>query len=239
MLRCEFQGSTAICDIDVGKVNALGRLDIDDWENIISRVDAAFPQIRLLVIRSNKTSPGGYPIFCAGANQKERSEWSRADILAHVERQRMAIHRLRQTAVCSVAWVDGLALGLGTEICLACDFVCASPRAQFGFPERDWGIIPGAGGSAWAHGWAEHPDAAQEYIQKGLRFDRDAAFWLGIVDVRCECDEFDTEFAYIRSEIEYLSPEEQANRKKSYHEKIDYRKWFSWEQSAYAEQLKL
>ena len=36
-----------------------------------------------------------------------------------------------------------------------------------------------------------------------------------------------------------LSPEEQANRKKSYHGKIDYRKWFSWEQSAYAEQLKL
>ncbi|TAH37204.1 MAG: 3-hydroxyacyl-CoA dehydrogenase/enoyl-CoA hydratase family protein [Planctomycetota bacterium] len=46
-----------------------------------------------------------------------------------------------------VARVQGLALGGGAELALACDWIAASPKAAFGFPETGIGIYPGLGGT--------------------------------------------------------------------------------------------
>ena len=45
-----------------------------------------------------------------------------------------------------VAVVNGMALGGGCEICLACDLRIAADSAIFGQPEINLGIIPGWGG---------------------------------------------------------------------------------------------
>lgn len=45
-----------------------------------------------------------------------------------------------------IAAVNGLALGGGFEICLNCDIVVASPKAEFGLPESLRGLYAGAGG---------------------------------------------------------------------------------------------
>ena len=46
-----------------------------------------------------------------------------------------------------IAALNGLALGGGLELALACDLRIASENAKFAFPEVGLGIIPGGGGT--------------------------------------------------------------------------------------------
>ena len=57
--------------------------------------------------------------------------------------------RLEAAAKPWVAAVNGLALGGGLELALACRMriVTADPRLQLGVPEVRWGLLPGAGGT--------------------------------------------------------------------------------------------
>ncbi len=225
--------------MDIGPVNAFAKADIVELNDLFTSCEQAFSSDnRLLVIKSCKISPSGYPVFCAGANQKERVGWGFEQILEHVAFQRSVIHKMRTLPQFVICCVDGLALGLGTELCLAADVVIASQNAEFGFPEKNWGIVPGAGGYAWAHGWAQHPDVAQKYIEDGMRFDSEHAQWLGIVDILCNSENFDIQLDDLLEKIQKMSLQEQILTKKNRHEKIDYSFWFGQEQNAYAEALK-
>ena len=57
------------------------------------------------------------------------------------------LHALSNGAEACVARVQGLALGGGAELAIACDWIVASPKASFGFPETGIGIVPGLGGT--------------------------------------------------------------------------------------------
>src|SRR5512143_2587313 len=88
---------------------------------------------------------GGLKYFAAGADVREMAPLGPEQILNH-ERQRhwRAIAAFPKPLL---AAVNGYALGGGCELALCADIVCAGTNAQFGQPEINLGMIPGAGGT--------------------------------------------------------------------------------------------
>ena len=88
----------------------------------------------------------GAKAFCAGADISEFP-----NLHPHTQLARHArvhpILLMRQIPKPVIAMVNGLALGGGCEIVLACDIAIASEKAQFGQPEIRVGVIAGAGGT--------------------------------------------------------------------------------------------
>ncbi|MFB7860096.1 3-hydroxyacyl-CoA dehydrogenase NAD-binding domain-containing protein [Rhodococcus qingshengii] len=82
--------------------------------------------------------------FYAGSDLKEFDKPLAEPQLPHV------IAALDALEVPVVAAIRGLALGGGLELALGCDIRLATPDAQFGFPEVEFGIVPGAGGTVRA-----------------------------------------------------------------------------------------
>jgi len=87
---------------------------------------------------------GGLKYFAAGADLREMAELGPIEVLTH-ERQRhwSAIAAFPKPLI---AAVNGYALGGGCELALCADIIVAGTNAQFGQPEINLGIIPGAGG---------------------------------------------------------------------------------------------
>lgn len=88
---------------------------------------------------------GGERAFAAGADIKEMAEESAVSMLL---RDNLATwDKIRQIKKPIIAAVSGFALGGGCELAMMCDIIIASETAQFGQPEINIGVIPGAGGT--------------------------------------------------------------------------------------------
>lgn len=89
----------------------------------------------------------GEKAFCAGADLKERAGMDRTQVRKTVSLIREMMNGLETLPQPVIAAVNGVALGGGTELALACDIRIASETAVFGLTETALGIIPGAGGT--------------------------------------------------------------------------------------------
>lgn len=85
--------------------------------------------------------------FAAGADIKHMSGVDAAAFTAYGDRLRGVLDRLAAPERVTIAAVDGLALGGGLELAMACTLRVAGADARFGLPEVKLGLIPGAGGT--------------------------------------------------------------------------------------------
>ena len=89
----------------------------------------------------------GDKAFAAGADIKELNTLDPLSARVFAKKGQDIIGRLTEIPIPVIAAVNGFALGAGTEIALACDFIYASENAKFGLPEITLGILPGYGGT--------------------------------------------------------------------------------------------
>ena len=86
-----------------------------------------------------------------------------------------------------LAAIDGVCFGGGLELALACNYIIASPKSMFAFPEVTLGIIPGLGGTQRFRK-VVGLDTAFTYIVSGKRFDAQEAFNIRLLDSIIEGD---------------------------------------------------
>ncbi|HLM90661.1 MAG TPA: enoyl-CoA hydratase/isomerase family protein [Thermoplasmata archaeon] len=141
LVRSERHGRTLVLTLDRPPVNVLSRGVLDA---LMARLDEAEldPEVRVVVLAS-----AAEKAFAAGADIKEMARMGPDEARVHGGRGQAVTRRIERLPLPVIAAVHGVCLGGGCEIALACDFVFASPEAQFGQPEINLGVTPGWGGS--------------------------------------------------------------------------------------------
>ena len=121
----------------------------------------------------------GEKAFVAGADISEMANMEVAEALKFAQAGHTLMRKIEEARVPVIAAVHGFALGGGCELALACDFIYAGPKASFGQPEVNLGVIPGFGGTyrlARRVGVAK----ARELIYSGRRIDATEALRIGL-----------------------------------------------------------
>jgi enoyl-CoA hydratase/carnithine racemase len=85
--------------------------------------------------------------FAAGADIKHMESLDASGFAAYGARMREVFAQLAGLEALTIAAIEGLALGGGLELALACKLRIGSPSARLGVPEIKLGLIPGAGGT--------------------------------------------------------------------------------------------
>jgi len=151
-------------------LNALSSELMDDVVGALEELDAQ-AEIRCIVLGGNER------VFAAGADVGELAAATPIELYENRRIDRWDAIRALRTPL--VAAVSGYCLGGGCELAMLCDLIVASETAQFGQPEINLGVLPGAGGTqrlTRAVGKALAMDviltgrflSAQEALQAGL-----------------------------------------------------------------------
>jgi 3-hydroxyacyl-CoA dehydrogenase/enoyl-CoA hydratase/3-hydroxybutyryl-CoA epimerase len=128
------------------RVNLLTSGVMDRLDALIGELEAyaRTGEVRAVVVRSGK------PGFIAGADVRAIEAVTDAAVAEAAARDGQKVfRRLELLPIPTVAAVDGLCLGGGTELILACGHRLASDRGEtkIGLPEVRLGFIPGWGGT--------------------------------------------------------------------------------------------
>ena len=127
--------------------NVLSRTVLDELAAHLDKLEKR-ADLTGLVIISGK--PG---TFIAGADLREFAaslDVPKSEVVAICRRGQALFGRLSACPFITVAAIDGITLGGGTELTLGCDrrIVSDSDKTQIGLPEVKLGLMPGWGGTA-------------------------------------------------------------------------------------------
>ncbi|MFH1156250.1 MAG: enoyl-CoA hydratase-related protein [Pseudomonadota bacterium] len=122
-------------------MNALNGALLDELDTALDQVRDN-SEIKVLILTG-----AGDKAFVAGADISQLATMSPLQGKRFSRKGQEIIAKLEALPIPVIAAVNGFALGGGTEMALACDFIYASEKANFGLPEITLGIIPGFGGT--------------------------------------------------------------------------------------------
>ncbi len=128
-------------------LNALNSETLEELNTVLADIEAR-DDVKVLILTGGPDKKGNeFKSFVAGADISEMVNLSAAQARAFGMRAAAPFFKLMNMRQVTIAAVNGVALGGGCEISMACDIRIASDNAIFGQPECGLGIIPGFGGT--------------------------------------------------------------------------------------------
>jgi enoyl-CoA hydratase len=114
---------------------------------MLTALDRLLVEIEASDARCIIITGAGEKAFCAGADIKNLGGRTLTQVYEGTVLGQRVFSRLATLRVPSIALINGLALGGGCELALACTFRLATSRARIGLPEIKLGLVPGFGGT--------------------------------------------------------------------------------------------
>ena len=155
-------------------LNALNTETLMELRDLLREVEVD-PAARVVVLTGE-----GEKSFVAGADISEMCKKDGSEGVVFAQLGHTVTKLLDLMPKPTIAAVNGYALGGGTELAIACDFIMASDNAVFGQPEVGLGIIPGFGATirlAKFVGWPQ----AKDLVFSGRKIKADEALRIGLV----------------------------------------------------------
>lgn len=150
--------------------------------DVLSAVDRALGELAATEVRAIVLTGTGDRAFSAGADLHELAGLGADRAHDVLGRGQAVVARIERSPVPVIAAVNGLALGGGFEIVLACTFAVLAETAALGLPETGLGLMPGYGGTQRLARRVGAPVAAYTMLT-GERMSAERAYGLGLTPV--------------------------------------------------------
>ena len=139
-LNVEVEGTVGI--ITLSRPKALNAINTKMVEELGQALDAWKDSALTAVVLT-----GEGKAFAAGADISQMSSFTATQAQQFALSGQRTLRKLEHFPSPTIAAVNGFALGGGCELAMCCDIILASPKAKFGQPEVNLGVIPGFGGT--------------------------------------------------------------------------------------------
>jgi enoyl-CoA hydratase/3-hydroxyacyl-CoA dehydrogenase len=190
-VKLDTRGETAIVWLDNPPANSLA-------PHVIEGLQAAWDGIQSGEVRAMIVASPNPALFCAGADIKAFTQLDETSGRALLDGAHGLFRAWEQSPIMTIAAVNGIALGGGCEIAMACDVRLAALSASFGQPEINLGIIPGFGGTQRLPRLVG-PAKALEMNTTGEPISAEEAYEYGLVNrVVADHELFDTALSWAR-----------------------------------------
>ncbi|MBW1996440.1 MAG: enoyl-CoA hydratase/isomerase family protein [Deltaproteobacteria bacterium] len=141
-LKYEREGKVGILTVNRPKVlNALNKETVKEIREAALKIKEA-GDVNVLIITGE-----GDKAFIAGADISEFKDLGLREGFDFSRNFQEMTNVIENLGIPVIAMVNGLALGGGCEVALACTLRILSESARLGLPELGLGVIPGAGGT--------------------------------------------------------------------------------------------
>ncbi|MCF6215605.1 MAG: 3-hydroxyacyl-CoA dehydrogenase/enoyl-CoA hydratase family protein [Emcibacter sp.] len=178
-VRAEKQGDTGFIIFNLpDRMNALGELVVSQLDECFSKLDQDPDLKRLFILGQGKA-------FVAGADIKFFLDGIASNDLERIQKftefGQKVLSKIQNSQKDTCAFVDGLTLGGGLELALACDYRIGTKNTVMAFPETGIGIYPGLGGTQRTSRLIGK-GMAKFLISTGQFLDSDTAYKYGLLD---------------------------------------------------------
>ncbi len=141
-VKIAVEDRVAVVTIDHRPVNALDRQTLQELGRAVDALQAE-ATVKVVVLTG-----GGSLAFVAGADIKEVSQLGSVEAAKAMAALGQSVFlKVQRLSKPVIAAINGVCLGGGLELAMACHLRISGDRVRFGQPEINLGIIPGWGGT--------------------------------------------------------------------------------------------